>query len=72
MLAATSSGWAPWYIVHADSKRRARLNCISHFLSRIPYKKLTRKKVKLGQRDMKGKYDDQKPITQFRLIPEKY
>jgi len=72
MLAATSTGWAPWYIVHADSKRRARLNCISHFLSRIPYKNLPRKKVKLGQRDMKGKYDDQKSITQFRFIPEKY
>jgi polyphosphate kinase 2 len=72
MLAATSSGWAPWYIVQADNKRRARLNCISHLLSLVPYKKLPREKVKLGKRDMKGKYDDQKSITQFRFIPEKY
>ena len=72
MLAATSTGWAPWHIVHADNKRRARLNCISHLLSLVPYKKLPREKVKLGKRDMKGKYDDQKSIAQFRFIPEKY
>jgi polyphosphate kinase 2 len=72
MLAATSTGSAPWYIVHADNKRRARLNCISHFLSLIPYEKLPREKVKLGKRDTKGKYDDQKSIAQFRFIPEKY
>jgi polyphosphate kinase 2 len=72
MLAATSTGSAPWYIVHADNKRRARLNCISHFLSLIPYEKLPREKVKLGKRDIKGKYDDQKSIAQFRFIPEKY
>jgi polyphosphate kinase 2 len=71
MLAATSAGWAPWYIVHADNKRRARLNCISHFLSQIPHKKLPREKVKLGKRDMKGKYDDQKSIAKFKFIPEK-
>jgi hypothetical protein len=72
MLAATSTGWAPWYIVQADNKRRARLNCISHLLSLIPYKKLSREKIELGKRDMKGKYDDQKSIAQFRFIPEKY
>jgi polyphosphate kinase 2 len=72
MLAATSTGWAPWYIVNADNKRRARLNCISHFLNQIPYKKLPREKVKLGTRNMKGKYDDQKSIAQFSFIPEKY
>jgi polyphosphate kinase 2 len=72
MLAATSSGWAPWFIVHADNKKRARLNCISHFLNQIPYKKLPRDKVKLGKRDMKGKYEDQASIAQYSFIPEKY
>ena len=72
MLAATSTGWAPWHIVHADNKRRARLNCISHLLSMVPDTKLPREKVKLGKRDMKGNYDDQKSIAQFRFIPEKY
>ena len=72
MLAATSTDWAPWYIVPADNKRRARLNCISHLLSMIPYKKLPRQAVRLGKRSMKGQYDDQESISQFRFIPEKY
>ncbi len=72
MLAATSTGWAPWYIVRADNKKRARLNCISHLLSLIPYKELSREKVALGKRSMKGQYDDQASIADFRHIPEKY
>ncbi|MGD8991798.1 MAG: polyphosphate kinase 2 [Desulfobacterales bacterium] len=72
MLAATHTGWAPWYIVRADDKRRARLNCISHLLSLIPYKKLSREKVVFGKRNMKDKYDDQISIEKFRPIPEKY
>ena len=39
MLAATDTPWAPWVRVPADDKRRARLNCISHLLSVVPYKK---------------------------------
>lgn len=72
MLAATSTDWAPWYIVAADNKRHARLNCISHLLSMIPYKKLPRETVKLGKRNMRGRYDDRESISRFRYIPEKY
>ena len=72
MLAATHTGWAPWYIVRADDKRRARLNCISHLLSLIPYTKLSREKVEFGKRNMKNKYDDQKSIAKFSFIPEKF
>jgi hypothetical protein len=72
MLAATSTRHAPWYIVPADNKRRARLNCISHLLSMVPYKKLPREAVKLGKRRMKGQYDDHESIARFRFIPEKY
>src|SRR5262245_45240406 len=39
MLEATDTEFAPWYIVPSDDKRRARLNCIRHLLSLIPYKK---------------------------------
>ena len=42
MLDATDTKFAPWYIVPSDDKRRARLNCISHLLSLIPYKKVPR------------------------------
>jgi len=58
--------------VQADDKKRARLNCISHFLSQVPYKELPREKVKLGKRSMRGKYDDETPIAEFGFIPEKY
>src|SRR5574341_1330266 len=58
MLEATDSKHAPWYIVRSDDKRKARLNCITHFLKHIPYKKVPREKVKLPERSMKGAYDD--------------
>ena len=72
MLTATDNDYAPWYIVPADDKKRARLNCISHFLSLIPYQELPREKVKLGERDMKGKYDDRLSPKERRFIPQKY
>ena len=40
MIEATHSSWAPWYIVPADNKRRARLNLIRHLLDSIPYEKV--------------------------------
>ena len=40
MIAATDSPAAPWYIVPADDKRRARLNLIRHLLDQIPYRKV--------------------------------
>jgi polyphosphate kinase 2 (PPK2 family) len=42
MMAATNSRVAPWYVVEADDKRRARLNCIAHLLSLIPYENVLR------------------------------
>ena len=44
--------------MRSDDKRRARLNCISHILNSIPYKKVERQKVKLPKRSNKGEYDD--------------
>jgi len=72
MLAATNTDYAPWHVVRADDKKRARLNCISHFLSQVPYKALPREKVVLGKRNMKGKYDDQASLADFSFIPERY
>ena len=50
MLKATDTEWAPWYRVPADDKRRARLNCISHLLSQIPYAVLPFEPPKPGKR----------------------
>jgi polyphosphate kinase 2 len=72
MLEATDTEWAPWHIVPSDDKKRARLNCISHLLSQIPYKGLPRPRVKLGKRNLKDKYDDEASLQGRRLIPEKY
>ena len=72
MLEATDTEFAPWYIVPSDDKRRARLNCISHLLSLIPYKKVSREKVKLPKRLKEGAYDDEATLRTRRFVPAKY
>jgi polyphosphate kinase len=59
MLETTDSEYAPWYVVRSDDKKRARLKCIAHLLSQVPYEEVLRKKVKLPKRSNKAKYDDQ-------------
>ena len=72
MLKATDTKHAPWHIVLSDDKKRARLNCITHFLSQIPYKKVPREKVKLPARKTQDRYDDQATMKGKRFIPQKY
>ncbi len=72
MLKETDRDYAPWHIVRSDNKRRARLNCISHILSSIPFKKIQRSKVKLPKRSDTGKYDDQKTLAGRKFVLEKY
>ena len=72
MLKATDSKHAPWYIVRTDDKRRGRLNCLSHILSLIPYKKIRREKVKLPKRSMESKYDDRASLKGRHFIAESY
>ena len=70
MFQATDSSWAPWFVVRSDDKKRARLNLITHLLSRIPYEDIPREKVKLPKRQKAGDYRD--PGYPFKYIPEKY
>jgi polyphosphate kinase 2 len=72
MLQATDTKHAPWYIVCSDDKKRARLNCISHLLSMIPYGKVPREKVKLPKRKTKNSYDDQVSLKGRHFIAEKF
>jgi len=72
MFETTDTEASPWHILLSDDKRRARLNCISHILSLIPYKKIVRSKVKLPKRTDKGKYDDEASLQGRRIIPAKY
>jgi polyphosphate kinase len=72
MLAATDTKHAPWYILNSDDKRRARLNCIRHVLSLVPYKDVSREKVKVPKRATKGAYDDKSSLKGRKFVPEKY
>ena len=68
MFLASDTSWAPWYVVHSDNKRRARLNVLTHILSKIPYEELPRAKIELPKRQHRGDYKD--PDYPFRRIPE--
>jgi len=70
MLAATDTPQCPWYVVQTDDKERARLNCISHLLSVVPWKEIPRDKVKLPKRQKPHGY--KAPDWNYRWIPEKY
>jgi len=62
---------APWYVVHADDKKRARLNCITHLLSLIPYRDLTPEAIKLPPRQADQGYV-RPPMTDQTFVPEVY
>jgi polyphosphate kinase len=72
MLQATDTPHSPWFIIRSDDKKRARLNCIAHLLSRIPYQKVPREKVKLPKRSTKGEYDDQAALRGRQFVAERY
>ncbi len=72
MFAATDTPYAPWNIVVADDKRRARLNCIAHLLNRIPYEEIPREQVQLPERDPEGAFDDMATLASRTFVPELY
>jgi polyphosphate kinase 2 len=71
MFLHTDIKQAPWYVVEADDKRRARLNCIHHLLSMIPYKDLPPKQIHLPPRQKDDSYV-RPPITDQNFVPEIY
>ena len=71
MFAHTDIKQAPWHVVDADDKRRARLNCIHHLLSMIPYKDLTPERIKLPPRQKDSSYV-RPPMSDQNFIPEVY
>ncbi len=72
MLQHTDVDHSPWYIVDSNNKRRARLNCIAHILSRIPYSKTKREEVNLPTRSEKKKYDDTASLAERRFVERRY
>jgi len=71
MFAHTDIKQAPWYAVNADDKRRARLNCINHLLSVIPYKDLTPREIELPPRQENEGYV-RPPMSDQTFVPEAY
>jgi polyphosphate kinase len=70
MFAATDTKESPWHVVKADDKRRARLNCIAHFLGLIPYEETLSVKADLPPRQKAKGYKE--PDYPYHFIPEKY
>jgi polyphosphate kinase 2 len=71
MFAHTDIKQAPWYVVNSDIKKHARLNCIAHFLSLIPYEDLTPEPIELPHRNENTGYV-RPPITDQTFVPEIY
>ena len=69
MFAHTDTKWSPWWVVNADDKRRARLNCISHLLSVIPYQDLTPEPITLPPRQDNVAYV-RPPMEDQTFVPE--
>jgi len=71
MFAHTDIKQAPWYVVKSDIKRHARLNCIAHLLSMIPYEDLTPDPVELPKR-VEGVSYVRSPMSDQTFVPDVY
>ena len=71
MFRYTDIKQAPWWVVDADNKKRARLNCIRHLLSQIPYRDLTPPPVELPPRDQGTGYV-RPPLEEQSFVPDCY
>ncbi len=68
MFQYTDTKTSPWWVVDANDKKRARLNCMSHLLMQIPYQDVTSAPIKLPPRQ-KGDYQ-RSPFEAQNLVPE--
>lgn len=71
MLEKTHIPEAPWWVVPADNKKKARLNCISHFLDQIPYQEVELEEVELPPREHYPDYH-RTPVPDDLIVPQKY
>jgi polyphosphate kinase len=71
MIRMSDSPQAPWWIVPSDSKKRARVNCISHILKSIPYERIKYDKPELGKRQKRPE-DFVEDNTARNIVPNVY
>ncbi len=69
MFQYTDTEFSPWYVIDSNVKRNARINCISHFLSMIPYKELDYKKLTLPERQENSGYV-RPPMGSMKFVPD--
>jgi polyphosphate kinase 2 len=69
MFVHTDTPEVPWYVVEGDDKRRARLNCISHLLSIVPYEDVIEPRIKLPRRPKSSGYV-RPPRDLYRYVPD--
>jgi polyphosphate kinase 2 len=72
MLKYTDTRESPWWVVNGDDKKRARLNCISHLLTRIEYGEMEHTPYKLPSRKPASKGYVRPPIDSQTFVPEVY
>jgi len=71
MLERTHTPDSPWWVVKADDKKRARLNCISHLLSQLPYEEVQHADIELPARERREDYI-RHPVPDDIVVPEVY
>ncbi len=71
MLERTHTEQSPWWVVQADDKKRARLNCIHHLLDQVPYAAVEHQEIRLPERERHDDYARQ-PVPQELIVPERY
>ena len=69
MMEHTDTDFSPWYIVESDVKKKSRINCISHILSKIPYEDIEHDTVKLPERTPSDSYE-RPSRSRFNYVPE--
>jgi polyphosphate kinase 2 len=70
MFMHTDTRHAPWYVVNADVKERARLNCISHMLKKIPYHAVKLPEIKFGKRKKIPSNYVRPPMSSQNIVPD--
>jgi len=70
MFSFTDIKQAPWFVVDADNKKRARLNCINHLLSMFPYEDVAPKKPRLPKRKLPKLSYVRPPLSDQNFVPE--
>ena len=71
MMEYTDIKQCPWYVVPSDDKKRARLNCISHILTQVPYQDILPEPIELPPREIEGGYV-RMPFEDQNIVPDLY